>query len=137
MNLPREPFSWDGDDDRPVPPDDLWSGQDSWKASDEAELIVRDAQAAIAREDTDPNISTPKPERGPEADFRVSLRQDPLQAINWRRVRRSLVAVACLLAFAHGWATGASEHRGFPSGACGVNHCPPDSIAIQWKEEQL
>lgn len=125
MSLPREPFSWDEDGDRPVPLD-----ASGFSASEppevpvvltEAEKVVREAQEAIGRQDTDP-IVVPQGPVTPDA----SEPQRPSRGVSRRMARGSLVAVTavgCLLAFAHGWSVGAQAGLADQVDSCDVHHC--------------
>ncbi len=125
MNLPREPFAWDEGDDLPVPLDDsnLEAPVSSQILSD-AERVVRDAQADIARQDTDPTITVPADvsddpaPASPLIDFRLAR---PLS----HRGLAVALAFACALAFLHGWSAGASA-AGARSQSCVSHHCPTD-----------
>lgn len=112
MRLPRQPYSWDEGDDHPIPADLLG---DSVEASDEpiarAEMVVREAQDAIAREDTDPAIPVAR-----QLVVDASFDRDS------RLPKRALVAVGCVLAFSHGWITGASSGSGYGN-ACSTESC--------------
>ena len=131
MKTPREPFSWEGDDDEPVSPDDLL-GISGPKIVDEAETVVLEAQQAIGREDTDPFITVP--ELG-ESESRVpGLIAAVDRSISRRRLLAGL-AVVCLLAFVHGWSMGSTRAQAAPS-SCDSNHCSSRSASGEWKEEQ-
>lgn len=125
MSLPREPFSWDEDGDRPVPLDD--SGFSTSEPPEvpvvlsEAEKVVREAQEAIGRQDTDP-IVVPQSPVSPE----VTKPQRPSRRVSRRMARGSLAAftaIGCLLAFAHGWSVGAQAGTGDRVDSCDVHHC--------------
>ncbi len=125
MSLPREPFSWDEDGDRPVPLDD--SGFSASEPPEvpvvltEAEKVVREAQEAMGRQDTDPIVVPPSPV-SPE----VTKPQGPSRRVGRRMARGSLIAVTavgCLLAFAHGWSVGAQAGTGDQVDSCDVHHC--------------
>jgi hypothetical protein len=117
MSLPREPFSWDEDGDRPVPLDG--SGFSASEPPEvpvvltEAEKVVREAQEAIVvpQSPVTPDVSEP---------------QRPSRRVSRRVARGSLVAVTavgCLLAFAHGWSVGAQASTGDQADSCDVHHC--------------
>lgn len=127
MSLPREPFSWDGDDDVPVPLDDAGFDHPQPREAEEivvvAESVVRDAQDAIARQDTDPTLTLPDPEE-PATD--VALAPSRFRARVTRVLKASLLAAGCALAFAHGWSVGATAVAGEPPATCDANHCSQD-----------
>lgn len=117
MRLPRQPYSWDEGDNRPVPPEHL---EDPSEVRGEgpiasAEMVVREAQDAIAREDTDPAI--------PQA---VRTTTDGrLEELRPRRI--ALVAAGCVLAFFHGWVTGSPPGPSGHTNSCGMDAC--DSVS--------
>ena len=126
MTLPREPFSWDGEDEQPVPlnPQDFDPGITEASAIvGEIKIAVGDARDASARQATDPAISHP-----------VEAAKPPVNAfggqggVGGRALRGSALVISlvlgCLLAFAHGWTTGASARNDSPSGFCDAAHCP-------------
>lgn len=126
MSLPREPFSWEGDDDIPIPLDDAGLDVPESREGEEvlvvAESVVRDAQDAIARQDTDPTLTLPDPV--PEvlaAAVPHSPRRFPAPAP--RAVKAALLAAGCAVAFAHGWSVGATAAAGEPPSTCDANHC--------------
>lgn len=125
MNPPREPFAWDEGDDLPVPLDD--SNLEVPVAAQilsDAERVVLDARADIARQDTDPTMTIP-----------IGASDDPAPAsppINFRlerplshRVLAITLAFACALAFFHGWSVGAGA-AGARSQSCVSHHCQAD-----------
>jgi hypothetical protein len=114
VNLPKEPFSWDGPDESPVPLDDeLPARGDIPNGSspgivEETEVLVRAAQDSIATEDTDPSIpvaaavdsSDDAAELAETSGSRSRLRFGP----GSKRIAIALVlAAACAGAFAQGW----------------------------------
>ena len=109
MKLPREPFSWDGGEDEPIPLDD-----EGLAVLAAAESHVRSAQDALAREDTEPalidlgHVGTQMPE------------SVPVIGVSSRALRVSLLALACAVAFAHGWRQGAAQAAPPP---CESGHC--------------
>jgi hypothetical protein len=128
MNLPREPFSWDGDGDLPVPlgpstPELPVTAQ----ILSEAETVVRDAQAAIGRQDTDPTVTIPA--RSSDGLGPGSRRIDLITKFARPLSRRSLavtLTVGCALAFLHGWSVGARAAEPPPANSCDAHHCQAD-----------
>lgn len=125
MNLPREPFAWDGEDDLPVPLDGSPDVPVGPQILSEAETVVREAQADIARQDTDPTITIPALSFDDQAsesrriDLRFAL---PLS----RRSLAVALTFACALAFLHGWSVGASAAEDSPVKSCDAHHCQAD-----------
>ena len=129
MSLPREPFSWEGEDDRPVPleggiPDEVRVV--SPDILSEAETVVRAAQQEMAREDTDPTIEIPldsgvmTPETvGPRIVKALPTSRSP-------RGLTVLTAIGCVLAFIHGWSAGAKAAGRPPPNSCVAHHCQVD-----------
>ena len=109
MKLPREPYSWDGGaEEEPVS-----LTEDGLAVLAAAESHVRSAQDALARQDTEPALidlgeSAPAPGRLP---------------ISGRAARLTLVAVACMVAFGHGWHHGAAQAT---PARCESAHCRLD-----------
>ena len=113
MRIPRQPFSWDEDpNEEPV----ALGGSRAPGSSEqkdiaaEAEDLVRQSQAAIAREDTEPSIPIVTL-TGSDGDPMGSLREPTWwrnSRPSWRLGSRAAVALvlACCLAFAHGWSYG-------------------------------
>jgi len=114
MRTPRQPFSWDEDPNEepvamgrsetpgsPVPKD----------IAAEAEDLVRQSQAALAREDTEPaipvvSLTNPKGEvKSGDLPREAVTRRNSGPAWRGKRAAAALV-VACCLAFAHGWSYG-------------------------------
>ena len=133
MTLPREPFSWDGDEELPVPLDAPTPNDPERAVSPqiltEAETLVREAQAAIGREVTDPAISIPDPavasgDVGEESERTLSMTRSvrPLS----RRSLLTALSVACALAFLHGWSVGATAAEPRHTISCVAHHCPVD-----------
>lgn len=124
MNLPREPFAWDEDDDLPVPLDGSADVPVAPQILSEAETVVRQAQADIARQDTDPTITIPalpSDDQAPESrrsDLRFAM---PLS----RRSLAVTLTFACALAFLHGWSVGATAEDS-PAKSCDAHHCQAD-----------
>lgn len=129
MRTPRQPFSWDGDDESPVPPDELLDLAP--RIVDEAQAVVLEAQDAIAREDTDPFIAVTAPQAAhPTIGWFPPLRR-PIP-------KKALIAcllMACALAFAHGWAVGSSTPLA-TSRTCDPDHCSSSNLSSEWREEQ-
>ena len=126
MRLPREPFSWDGEDE-PIP---LSEGEPSdVEIVQHAETVVREAQEEIARQDTDPFMTIPPGiERGDELSPGPRTR-----SLSRHAVRRAVVAAfllaSCLIAFTHGWATARAD-------ICGPTHCDDDRSIREYREER-
>ncbi len=128
MTAPREPFSWDQDGDLPIPlgiptSDDVEIPV-SHQILSEAETVVRDAQGAIGRQDTDPTITIPDTDSGKSAKGSPQVVARPRVSLS----RRSLVitlTVACAFAFLHGWSVGARAKQP-PPRTCDAHHCPVD-----------
>ena len=121
MRLPREPFSWDGDGDEPVSLNGPVGDADaSGELINEAEAVVREAQDAMAREDTDPYMTIPHdvvpPPPSAPGQGRTGSR---LMHRVSRRTLALLLTGSCVLAFAHGWTVG-SAHAATP---CDPAHC--------------
>jgi hypothetical protein len=130
MSLPREPFSWEGNNEQPVPLDRSGPNDAKPMAPDilsEAETVVRAAQQAIGREDTQPTITIPVPDRGVITSIvsrRFPGRTDGARSLS----ALALVTTAgCAVAFLHGWSVGANTAEGAPSRSCVPHHCPVDS----------
>ena len=125
MSLPREPFSWDGDD-VPVPLDDAGLDFPGCGGAEDvlvvAESVVNDAQDAIARQDTDPTLTLPEPDlTEPAYESPSSVpRSRPRFP---RALKATLLAVGCALAFVHGWSVGAPAEAGEPASTCDAHHC--------------
>ncbi len=125
MRLPREPFSWDGDDDLPVPLDGLGSSDSpeptpAGEVLAVAESVVRDAQEAISRQDTDPNVILAEHARGRPRSNEPRARERFQPRLS-RAHRAALLSLGCALAFAHGWGVGATADAS-PS-SCDRHHC--------------
>lgn len=123
VSLPREPFSWEGENDLPVPLDGSTPNEAEVVSPDTlsaAETVVRVAQQAIAREDTDPTTVMPVLHKG------VAPRGVSQLMVRVRVARRPsprslglLTALGCALAFAHGWSVGArAAETALPSILC-------------------
>jgi hypothetical protein len=126
MSLPREPFSWSGDEDRPIPLDGSTHDQPDLPVSQilsEAETVVRDAQEAIGRQDTAPTITIPVSGSDHLADGSVRTRSRPSLS---RRSLAVTLTLGCALAFLHGWSVGASATEHPPARSCDAHHCPVD-----------
>ncbi len=114
MSLPREPFSWDADDDLPVPLGPSASDHStpgvSTQVLTEAEMAVCDAPEALARQDTDPaaTIPTSSSEASTQRSWRSRQGGRWLNMTISRRALGATVAITSALAFAHGWSVGAS-----------------------------
>ena len=121
MRLPREPFSWDGDGEEPVSLNEPGGDADaSGELINEAEAVVREAQDAIAREDTDPYLTIPHHVVPPPPSTPGQGRTgSPLMHRVSRRTLAILLTSSCVLAFAHGWSVG-SAHAAPP---CDSPHC--------------
>jgi hypothetical protein len=140
MNLPREPFAWDGEEDLPVPlgtstPNDPGHPVSSQILS-EAETVVRDAQAAISRQDTDPTIPLTNPARpsddsGP-GDRRIDLMTRLVRPLSRRSLAVTLM-MGCALAFIHGWSVGADT---LPLDLVTRTTVKPSQASKEWREEQ-
>lgn len=125
MNLPREPFAWDEGGDLPVP----LGGSNlevpvSAQILSDAERVVLDAQADIARQDTDPTITIPAGTSDDAAPASPLINFSSARSLSHRGLAITL-AFACALAFLHGWSVGASAASP-PSQSCGSHHCPND-----------
>ena len=120
MRLPREPFSWDGDGEEPVSLNPVGDAGAAGELINEAESVVRGAQDAIAREDTDPYMTIPvdvvPPPPSPPGPGRTPL---PLTLRVSRRTLALLVSGSCVLAFAHGWTVGSAS----AAPPCDSAHC--------------
>jgi hypothetical protein len=128
MRTPRQPFSWHGDDENPIAPEDLL-GVVGPKIIDEAEAVVLQAQDAIGRQDTDPFMTLPEQAQG-SVERRISRLQRPVS-------RRALIAtllLACVLAFAHGWSVGSSGALAASSN-CDSDHCSSRGVSSEWRKE--
>lgn len=132
MTGPRDPFSWDGEDE-PIPLHDLPGGEASLEVLIVAEDVVRDAQESIARQDTDPTLDLPSLRGQVNSSFPGESGTFAAR-IDRALPRRAVLALlaGCLLAFAHGWHVGA---RAAGIGECGPRHCSYDSHVEKWKEE--
>ena len=130
MKLPRQPFSWDGDD-RPVPLGGQFTspGQDP-DVVQEAEAVVRGAQDDLAREETDPYMSLPALAEDSALPTIVDSgrSQSPGRVVS-RRVLAAFLSAACVAGFSHGWASAAQAD------ACGRGHCLASRTAGTIKEE--
>ena len=125
MSLPRERYSWDGDDDVPVRLDDSGCVLEPSPAGDTiavAESAGRDAQEAITRQDRDPTSTLPEPlaaepvNKPPRSVQRLRERMP-------RAFKAAVLAVGCALAFAHGWNVGATAEAGVDPAPCDAHHC--------------
>ena len=126
MRLPREPFSWDGEDE-PIPLNEGEPG-DAGIVQD-AEAVVREAQEDLARQDTDPYMTIP-PSVETEA-LSGGPRTQPLPNPAARRaILAAVLSASCFIAFAHGWATGARANT------CGPTHCDDDRSIRESREER-
>lgn len=115
MKPSREPFDWEVGDDKVVPVEQL-SGSGSAPVEEGAIPPVH------LLEPVKPRVSGPPPPI--YLPFRlVRSLSHPVP----RKPAVSLLALACALAFSHGWRTGAD---------CDSSHCPSISGGIQLKEEQ-
>lgn len=136
MTLPREPFDWDGPEDEPIFLEVLPSESapsEGWpKIPDEAERLGRSAQAALARQGTDPSITIPSPPPAFQPETAGGLIARSLS----RRTLALLLTMSCGLAFAHGWTTGAIARPNPHSHSCDAGHCQPNKSSKEWKEEQ-
>lgn len=125
MSLPREPFAWDQGDDLPVPLEDsnLEVPVTAQILSD-AERVVLDAQADIARQDTDPTVTIPTVTSDDPAPATPLINFRVARSLSHRGLAISL-AFGCALAFLHGWSVGASA-AGPRSQSCVSHHCQTD-----------
>lgn len=125
MNLPREPFAWDEGDDLPVPlgDPDVEVPVTPQILSD-AERVVLDAQAEIARQDTDPTITIPTNDSDEPTPASRLIDFTAARSLSHRGLAITL-AFACVLAFLHGWSAGASA-AGPRSQSCVAHHCQTD-----------
>jgi hypothetical protein len=134
MSVLREPFSWEGDDDLPVPLDSA-DRESAPPIIKETEILVRDAEEEIAGQDADPMITTSPPgplESMPRARRRVPhLSQGPSRA-----ALATCLVLACGLGFLHGWNVGAKAVKGGSAASCDSHHCQTDPSNSEWKEEQ-
>lgn len=115
MSLPKQPFSWDDDrDETPIPlgenDGDEVVGMTA-AVVEEAEVVVREAQDAIARQDTDPVIPLSLLASGTKefaARLSAAGRRDLHSSSGTRRrpLKAVTVVAACAIAFAHGWHQG-------------------------------
>ena len=127
MRLPREPFSWDGEDE-PIPLNEPKAGEA--EIVQDAETVVREAQEELARQDTDPYMTIPPAiETGGELSGGPRTRSLLKPAVR-RAAVAALLSASCLIAFTHGWATGAR------AGACGPTHCDDDRSIREYREER-
>lgn len=133
MTLPREPFSWDGAEDLPVPLDAPTPDEPECAASpqilSEAETLVREAQEAIGRQVTDPTISIPAPavacgDVGEESERSLSMTR-AVRSLSRRSLAIALT-VGCAFAFLHGWSVGATAAEHSHASSCDTHHCPVD-----------
>lgn len=123
MSLPREPFDWAGPDDEPIflgalPSEPPRSGE-APSVLVTTEDVVRGAQEAISRHDTDPSISTPSPLPA----FQGATASGLMARSFSRRTLALLLTMSCGLAFAHGWITGARARPDSHSRPCDADHC--------------
>jgi hypothetical protein len=136
VTLRREPFSWDGGEEQPVPLDE-WDFDPSSTGSTpivgEADIDVRAAQEAIGLGDTEPAISLPIEAHDPTSDVALGGQVTPVGRVLPRKALAISLIAGCLLAFVHGWTTGASVPGGL---RCDAAHCRPDPGSNEWKEEQ-
>jgi hypothetical protein len=136
MSLPREPFDWTGPEDEPISLDatplESVRSEGAESVLVEAEDVVRGAQEAIARQDTDPSVTLPSP----STLLRVESRSGLIGGSISRRSLAFLLTASCGLAFAHGWTTGASARPDPHSQSCDASHCQPNKSSNEWKEEQ-
>ena len=131
MRTPREPFSWDGDDDELVSPEILL-GSSGPKIVNEAETFLLEAQEAIGREDTNPSITVPGlGKTGPRVPSLAAVMD---RSISRRKLLAGL-AVVCLFAFVHGWSVRSASAQE-ASSTCVSDHCSSRSASSEWKEEQ-
>ena len=129
MSLPREPFSWDGENDQPVPLESEIDDEARVASPDilsEAETVVRAAEQQIAREDTDPTIEIPFDKGvvppgtvGPQIATGVA-------SSRFSKGLTLLTAAGCVVAFTHGWSAGAKAAGRPPPKSCGAHHCQVD-----------
>lgn len=133
VSLPREPFSWEGENDLPVPLDGSTPDEAEVVSPDTlsaAETVVRVAQQAIAREDTDPTTVMPVLHKGvaprgvSQLMVRVARRPSP-------RSLGLLTAVGCALAFVHGWSVGARAAERPSPQSCVAHHCQVDPSSTE------
>ena len=125
MAVSDEP-SWPPDE-RPVPLSGHGRDGSSGGIADEAEVLVRAARDAIAREDTDPYVTI--------AQLGAAHGSEPEpQDRSHRSVTRVAIALACALAFAHGWATGESRVRA-TAGLCDSHHCHESTLSSALEKE--
>lgn len=134
MRLPREPFSWDeGEGEEPIFLDDP-SAKMNPEALGEAAVVaaaeshVREAQEALARQDTDPYSVEGSAPNGAPAVRSLRLRRQTLA----RSLRACLIAVLCAMAFAHGWSRGSAQ----AAASCEPSHCTSDSAPEGSTKEQ-
>lgn len=116
MRLPRQPFSWDDEDERPIPlsePSGDSAEARSSRILEEAERLVRDAQDGLARQDTDPLIRIPPKPSGVAAPALATSIERAQEALMTRLLSRHagavLLALSCVVAFGHGWSVGSSS----------------------------
>lgn len=122
MSLPREPFTWDGDDD-PISLDAARS-EDGTLILGDAETLVRDGQDEVAREDTEKVVVASS--SGEKSTLPVPRAVPALTLPTPRVALPLLLALACALAFLHGWSTGATASGLAPSSRCDAPHCEID-----------
>lgn len=136
MSLPREPFDWTGPDDEPISLDAMSFEHPQSEGTErvlvEAEGVVRSAQEAIARQDTDPSVTIPAPSTVLRVESRSGLMGGPIS----RRSLAVLLTAGCGLAFAHGWTTGVSASLKPRPQSCDASHCQPNQSSNEWKELQ-
>ena len=115
MKTPKQPFSWDEDpNEQPVPMGQSEMGGSSQHGdiAAEAEALVLQSQEAIAREDTEPSIPvvTLADPNGEVVSADLSTdsisRQNSGRVWRFRKTAAAGLAIACCLAFAHGWSYG-------------------------------
>jgi hypothetical protein len=141
MSLPREPFSWERGGDIPVPlgaatPNDS-EPLVSAEILNDAETVVRSAEEAMSRQDTDPAITFPVfPAHGSTQRAGSAYPDARFIGLLSRRTLTAILAMGCTLAFAHGWSVGAKAVEPSPSASCDANHCHAHPSSEEWKEEQ-
>ena len=132
MTLPREPFSWEGDDDLPVPlGSSTHDGGEAPVSPDvlsEAETLVRVPQQTVPGPVLDGGV-TPR-------DSRTRLMVSIIRPLSPRTLGL-LMAGGCALAFVHGWSVGAQAAERPPPKSCVLHHCqvdPPSSRELKGEE---
>lgn len=139
MRLAREPFSWEGIDDLPVPLPNPGGAADDEAPPPrfhEAATAMRHPEEPVRLEERETSLSATQGLQ--EVTVGRGTSWESLRGPLWCplpiRLRAVLVAAGCVIAFAHGWGTAA--HSKSPPGKCDLDHCGRHSLSSHWKEEQ-